>query len=322
MNRETALEHFNEQYVKNIGNEKYNELKAYYEKNKGQLALHFVECFKEMCLKIKDMQHAGEKGEIGHINFSMLRTDMLEKNYVYRAEAYNKYWFHDTSECRILYDVTWCFRFLDNFISELTEKRKLYINKIIQPDIERIMLRELTKYNEYIVEIARYAMPEAVKAPEFLEVRRESVFSIRVGEYKGKYDVVYVIDDREKDSREVRNWLEMKSEYGYENEVLRGLDLSKGDYDALDLRYADFSRSNLSGSSMKRCLLKGVVFENANLENTDFQCSDLTSAIFRNVVLNHTNFKGAVLNGAVFSKDAYSSAHLDEQQQTGIIIEP
>ncbi len=52
-------------------------------------------------------------------------------------------------------------------------------------------------------------------------------------------------------------------------ESLENLDLSQGDYEGIDLRYAVVSGSDFSNSIMKDCILIGTKFNNSNLNNVE-----------------------------------------------------
>ncbi len=333
MKKEEALQHFKENYVREKSIEKLLALEIYFNEHKDELALDFMESIKEICVKIKDMQEENKKEKIGYITYSMLRTEILEKNYIYTIEAFNGFWFFDKKECEAKYDVSWAFKFLDELWTELEQQRKVYMNLILAADVEKIILKEAENYNQYIVTLARYAAEKIKDLKEFESVEKEEELEIRVGEYMDFSEVVYKQDLRKKDSKEIKEWLEEKLEYKYTYEVLENLDLSQGDYEGIDLRHAVVSGSDFSNSSMKDSILIGTKFNNSNLNNVDFsQCfinggdftnSKLKNAIFENVQgfsglgdkliwempgYAAVNFKGADLEGASFQNAVLTGA--------------
>ncbi|MBC2580532.1 hypothetical protein [Clostridium sp. DJ247] len=191
MTREEALQHFQEKYVKIKSDEKIDELKKYYIKNKDELANGFIKSFKDICIKISNMQSAAEKDKIAYINYSILRTNIMDRKYMHLVDAFNKYWYFDIQECSTEYDTSWAFDFLEEFEKELEEIRKLYMNKISAPDIDKIKLKETKLYNQYIIDLAKYSMPEAIKLKEYKEIHKEDIVEIRVGEYRGSSELVY-----------------------------------------------------------------------------------------------------------------------------------
>lgn len=192
MKREEALTHFVENYVSKISLDKLQKLENYYENNEDILADKFIESFRRICIKIKDLQKSGIKGKIAYINYSLLRTNIIEGTYSYLVQGLNRFSIFDRVECQEEYDVRWTFQFLDELEKELLEKSKLYINKVFKPDVERFIRKEFLSCNNYIVKLAEYAMPRAVELEEFREILKEDVLKVRVGEYKGYYKDVYI----------------------------------------------------------------------------------------------------------------------------------
>lgn len=290
MKREDAITHFTETYLKPKINEKLFALDKYFHENKGRLVSAFLDSFRNICIEIKKMQASGEKGKIGFITYSMLRTALLERSYCMLIEAFNEDWFLDLRECHAGYEASWAFGFLEELGSELGDITKLYIGNIVGADIERIKLKEAEKFNEYVKSLARYAMPEALRIKEYMEIQREEVFEIRVGEYRDTSEIVYKEDRRIKDSKEIKEFLEEKLEDEYSYEVFTQLDLSDGNYKEADFRYADFRKSNLSKSNMSECILVGAKFNHGILEGTDFS----------NSIIYGTDFSQCKLKGAHF----------------------
>jgi|LSQX01.3.fsa_nt_gb uncharacterized protein YjbI with pentapeptide repeats len=360
MKREEALEHFNENYVKVKSLEKLNKLDKYYEENKDTLAADFVESIRLLCIKINEMQEKGENGKIAHIVCSMLRTNVIFGVYKSIIESFDRLWYFGKKGCEVEYDASWAFGLLDEFEKELMEIGKLYIGKIIKTDIERFKLKEAVLYNERIIKLARYAMPQAALTEEFKLVLKEDILQVRVGEYRNFSKLVYKEAQRTKDSKEIKFWLQEKQKFKYTYEVLRELDLSDGDYEGIDISYSDFGKSNISKSNIKSCKLTGAKFCECLLEETDFSevtadeavfdSADLRNAVFRGAKadrasfrtanlegacfegadlsysdmrganLINANFDGAVLNGTIFLTDDIAGLNLNEEHMKDIVI--
>ncbi|TYQ16971.1 UNVERIFIED_CONTAM: putative low-complexity proteins [Acetivibrio alkalicellulosi] len=349
MKKGEALEHFKQNYLKSYLEEDVLKLEEYYDKYRLQLSEGFIRSFGEICKKIKGMQASGLKDKIGFINYSILRTKIISNNYNYSIYAYDKNWYFDQNECKVEYDVSWAFDFFKEFMNYLEEKRKPYLNKVINSDIERIALNETDFYSKPILKLARHAILEAIKIKEYQEIEKEDVLEIRFGEYKSISEVVYKDDTRIKDSNEMKDWLEEKNLNEYIYEVFKNLDLSEGNYEGIDLTYTDFRGSNLSKSNLKKSILFGSRLGNCNLQkvdfteaimtDADFQCADLSSAVlcncnmegtslekadlssvdFRGATLRKTCFKGSKLNGARFlMKDIQ---YLDDEQKSVVMTD-
>lgn len=320
MKKSEALEHFKENYVMKARNKKLNELKLYYETNKDTLAKEMVEAFRKICIKARKLQLEGVKDKIAHIEFSLLRVRILEKRYSYLIDAYSSLYYLDKTECKSEYDVSWAFKYLEDFLEQLEQARKRYMNKILRPDIERIMLNEICHYNDYIVKLARYAMPQSVKLDEYNDLDRKQVVNIYVGDYRADNVIVYKEDTRIKNSGDIKSWLEGKYENAYESEVLKDLDLSNGDYQDINLSHCNFSGSNLSGSSFKNSLLIGTIFNNTNLDGVKFENANLSYSDMRGAILKNADFSRANLNEAFFFSKDIQYLTLDDEQKKNLIL--
>ncbi|WP_411680963.1 hypothetical protein [Clostridium thailandense] len=200
MTRDEALKHFDENYVQVKSIEKFKCIEEYYLANKEKIINSFIESFTQICLKIKDYQLKGEKEGIGYIQYSMLRTNIMEKKYEYVVHAFDTYWYFDEENCSVEYDVKWIFKFLDELEDELEEKRVLYMNKITKADIDKIKLSQLEVYNKILAAVAKYAIPRAIRLKEFEDILLDEVLEVRFGEYRGTSEVIYKEDKHKKEN--------------------------------------------------------------------------------------------------------------------------
>lgn len=88
MNRLEALEHFHKTYAEDVLNQKLHQAAYLYEQRKDELIFSFIQSFQSICLQA----HSGEvaKTRIGYITYSMRRTYLMDRNYNYVVEAYDK----------------------------------------------------------------------------------------------------------------------------------------------------------------------------------------------------------------------------------------
>lgn len=288
-----AFEHFQKTYVKEISRVKLMALEEFYQRHRDELVPDFLESLGRICSRIESMLQCGRKSKISYIHYAMLRTALLENSHLWRIDAYDNSWYRDPNECTAYYDAGWAFKFLDSFEAELEPYRKQYLNRVVKADLERLKLREAAKYQYYVIELARYALKQAATVPEFQKIAKETLFEVRVGEYFDITEVVYKEDLRPKDSRETMLWLEAKEPNQYSYEVFRGLDLSGGDYEGIDLRYAYLNGANVSRSNLRKATLIGAQLTGATLEETDFTLADIFGADFNHCQLQGANFRGA-----------------------------
>ncbi|BAU27213.1 pentapeptide repeat protein [Aneurinibacillus soli] len=290
MKKEEALQHFRENHVHPTFHATIVALEQYAQTHRDELVQDFLPSFQQLCRTIKQKQAAGEKGEIGYITYSMLRTEILEGRHRYLVEATDNRWFLDDHVCKAEYDASWAFRFLDEFERSLEQARKVYMDVITPADLETIKLQEALNYHQYVIRFIRYAMLQAITLPEYIEIEKAEEIEIRVGEYFDRSEIVYKEDTREKEASEIAEWLEEKEPHVYSYEVFTQLDLSHGKYDGIDLRYANLMQSKLSHSALRTCILVGTNFESCQLEGVDMSYSVLYEASFR-----QSNLTGAIL---------------------------
>ena len=289
--REEVLQHFLENVVEKRKVENLRALEYFFQVSKDELAGEFRQSFRGICRSFKKQETQMSKGALGHITFSMLRTELLEGNHTYLVEGTDEDWFFDLEPFLATYDASWAFHFLDQLIVELSEQSKTFMGAITQPDIDSIKLMLAVHYHQYVISLARYAMPAVSACPEYVALDKELAVEIRVGEYLDTSEVVYMEDHSVKESEEIRAWLAEKLEDEYPYEVFTELNLSSGNYESLDLRYAFFQKSNLSASQMRHCLLVGANFKGSHLIETDLSFSSIHEVDFSNCQLQGAIFR-------------------------------
>jgi hypothetical protein len=57
------------------------------------------------------------------------------------------------------------------------------LHQIDRTKPERYLLQEAEKYHQYVIRLARYAMPHAARLPEFQAIDKEAEFAVRVGDF-------------------------------------------------------------------------------------------------------------------------------------------
>lgn len=191
MNREEALAHFETTYVRPMSLAQLRALAEEYRVRRDELARSFVAVFREVCVKAGGMQASGEKAPLAYITCALLRTALADGLPSHRISAQDGSWYLDPVECKVKYDASWAFCYLDALGMELEAQRRQYLNLIVAPDIDGIKRREAGRFNQFVVALARYAMPHAVASPEFRALARVAEFEVRVGEYRDWTEAVY-----------------------------------------------------------------------------------------------------------------------------------
>jgi hypothetical protein len=169
MKRAEAWEHFVTSYAQPGNNQKLLALEYYFQRNLDELIAELLESLRKICLKIRAMQLANEKGKIACITYSMLRTTLLDQQPVYLVEAFDKEWFLDPAECQVKYQAGWAFEFLNQLEAELAEKLKSsYLYQIDRTKLERYKLQEAEKYHQYVIHLARYAVDRVARTAHWV----------------------------------------------------------------------------------------------------------------------------------------------------------
>jgi hypothetical protein len=290
MNRKEAWAHFSENYAQANSLEKILQFEDEYWLRRDEFVPEFLESFRQICLKISPMQLNKEKAKISRITYSILRTGIVERQPAYLVEASDKDWFLDFVACHAKYHPAWAFRNLYQLEMELAPKAKLYLDQIKPSQLERHLLQEAGKYHRYVVSFIRYAMPQAIKLPEFQAIQKEPQFTVRVGEYLDISEIVYREDHRVKDSAAAKTWMQSYDGLAYAYEVFANLDLSGGDYWGINLKYADLRGSNLAQSQMQFCTLTGAKLNQGSLAGSDLSESLIFEADFGECDLRGADF--------------------------------
>lgn len=265
-------------------------LERYVQGSIDVLVTEFKKSFKTICNELYKQQVETEKGPIGHITFSLLRTELLEGKAIYVVEGTNEDWFLDLKPIITFYDASWLFRFLIEEIEELRQRSRTFIGAISEAELDSILLKEAGYYHQYFVSLARYALADVDTFFEYANLERNQTVDIRIGEYLDISELVFKEDYEEKDIEEVKTWLNQKLTNEYIYDSFKELDLSSGDYKTIDLRYSFFQKSNLSESNLRESMLIGSNFKNSKLINSDLSFSLIHEADFSNCNLQGANF--------------------------------
>lgn len=287
MNRQEALEHFQTNYVDKCAIEHIYALDQYFRANKDNLAADLLHSFRQLCAAIKQQ----DKNPIAFINLYMLRTALSTDSHTCRWEAYDSNWYLDPQPCLHPYEASWAFSYLDKLIEELDNHRREYMGILIPPDLEKIRMQEAPSFYQYVINLARYTLTEAINSEEYQAITKEPELHIMAGEYQDTYEIIYTHEQNPKNSFKIKHWLEKREKTSYRYETLENLNLTTGNYQQLDLCYTHFDNSNLSQSDLSQSALLSCTFKNSDLQRTD-----LNSALIYDADFSHSNLSQADLS--------------------------
>ena len=304
MTREEAMEHFEEEYVYKYYVQMDKRAEKYIEENNERLTLEFIETFRSLCKKIKQMQIEGKKEKIAYITFSFGIDNLLHNSHEYMVHAYGSEWFYeDSEECKVMHDLNWLYEFMEDTYNQLVEISKKYIGNITSADLKEVRKTGVISCDVLFRKFAKKAIEKAVEIDEFKEIEKDEVLEIRNGEYKGYNEIIYKIDTRVKNSKDIKSWLEKKDDdEDYCNQILCNLDLSNGDYKGIDAHHTDFSGSDLSNSDFEGASLIDARFNKATIDNVNFKGASLDESNFAYTTVKKSNFEKADLLYSNFKK--------------------
>lgn len=283
MNENKVWENFIKQDAIPLRNEQLDALRQYFDENKEIISLEIVQLLEEFCEEVERQQANGDIGRIGVIQFSLLRSTLMEGNPVYMLEARGMESMDKVLITPYWLNAKWNFTFMNNWIEVLELRRKTYLNQIADYSLEAWLKEQVYPFHIFMVHAIRYAIDQIESLRSFQHVAKETLFDIRVGEYMDPdtSESVYRKQDNQRSSITCRGWLENLLEHGYIYEHIAQVDISGGSYPGIHLNYARFEEVNLTGSQMQHSLLLGTRFHSCNCDKVDFQKSVLFDADFQ-----------------------------------------
>ncbi len=309
--RSEALKHFKEEYVDTAIIELNDNIEKHINKHKKELTEAFVENFRILCRKIKEMQKEGRKGKIAYITYSFNIHNLQKESRDYVVQAYGNEWFlEEGEECKISYNVGWLYDFLDDFYGKLFEISKKYMGNINASDMDQVWKKGVIHCDVKLLNFTKRAIKEAVKTEEFKALDKEEVLEIRLGQEKGYNEIIYKMDTRVKDSKKMKEWLE-SGEKNYSYSVLQNLDLSGGNYKGITCHNTDFSGSNLSDSNFAGASLIESVFVKSIINGVNFKKSRLSKTDFSDTVLENSDLQEAGLRLAILARAQFINCNLN-----------
>lgn len=309
--RSEALKHFEEEYINPYVREMKKNIEKYIDDHRKELTEAFVENFRTLCKKIKEMQKEGRKGKIAYITYSFNIHNLQKESRDYVVQAYGSEWFlEEGEECKISYNVGWLYDFLDDFYGKLFEISKKYMSNINASDMDQVWKKGVIHCDVKLLNFTKRAIKEAVKTEEFKALDKEEVLEIRLGQEKGYNEIIYKIDTRVKDSKKMKEWLE-SGEKNYSYSVLQNLDLSGGNYKGITCHNTDFSGSNLSDSNFAGASLIESVFVKSIINGVNFKKSRLSKTDFSDTVLENSDLQEAGLRLAILARAQFINCNLN-----------
>ncbi|CAI6065105.1 hypothetical protein PAECIP112173_01948 [Paenibacillus sp. JJ-100] len=324
MNRKDSLKHFYADQVEQERVRLMDDLKRTLESRSTELTAKYMEHFTEFIKEVALAQQVGTKGKIAYIQYSMLRTEVLNGAMNVLVEACDSSWLLDRSPVRTYYSAQWAYDCVERMIERLKQTLPSYQGAVTAVELEHVRLQQVALVNRYLVYFIRRCGYLLEDLELHLHMQLEQNFEIRLGEYLDASECVFRLDRRERSIEEIGEELEESNGIAVMYAHFQGLSMAEMEcsdldfrfsrFEHVDLKWTDFQRCMLVGTRWRNCEMDGVNFSDSLIHGADFSGCSLQGAVFRGVVgdmgqpeglvqgpgYDAVNFKNSNLEGADF----------------------
>ena len=284
MAREEAVERFRTAFAEELHCRKMTELEEHVEREYEKIQAGIVESLRRLFAKI-----GSEGKEPGYITVSLLRTSLKFGEGRCLLSAYGDNLYLDNSPIEEYYDAGWLLSFLNEYGDALDAEIKKYVGKITRQDTEKIKWGKLCSYKSLLVLMFRKAIEQAIRLEEYAHIKISSLLDIRVGEYHGLSESIWVEEKMRMPEGDIKALLEKKYEQECMYRHYKDIDISCGEYAGVNFTYSRFERVNLSGSAINGCILSGTRFDACDMERANLQGSTIWLGDFSRSSMKEAN---------------------------------
>lgn len=280
-------QNFKEEY-RELKNKALLQLNSYFFEHLEEMACSFRESLKEACEQIAMMQK-NSCWAIEYLEFTLLRTRILEHDYRAPIIAYGTNWYADENQTQAgMIQTEAVFSFFEAFIHETERLVKKYRSKLPEQILSECMCKSAEAFWRYVT----IALQQAVMGFEPGEMKITDEFRIRSCEYMGYGEVLrrYTPNLTQK---ELKKWFDKKEKEAYQFRDFRGRDFSGWDLSGMDFTGCDFRGCSFTGASLEKTDLTGAWFSESLMRD-----ADLRGAWVPGVRFDRTDLTGASLQGA------------------------
>ncbi|WP_077611733.1 pentapeptide repeat-containing protein [Clostridium sp. Marseille-P2415] len=318
MTRQEALEKWKE------------EEKDYLEEKKRQFFMELQEKAEEVSNVIKQAFSSlreeitrGEKEKIMFFYFSLLRIDILKKEYNVLAQAMDARWYMDRSPAEVTFSLDFLFSMLDEIRERLELDERKYMGKVGRHDISNFLLETAMEWNQILAGQLRFLFRDIEENRDFADIPKLDTWGIYWGEYRDASELIACVDREKKEQKDWDRALRltgeqetaMVSKFWYQAELrdsdCRGKLLLFSQFENCSLTNLRFTEADLSGAQFKNCTIKACSFQNAVMRQADFV----------NCVWEDNDFSGADLSYSIFMEKDVPFLHLEPEQLQTILID-
>lgn len=259
--------------------------------------------------------------EFAYFYFSLLRCDLTKRKYTILFQAQDEKWFLDPEPVEWSFRADYIFAGFNEVWDMLLDKQKYYVGKLNVYDVDNMVRETIMECCLMAGDLLRFYFRDVEEMPEFIAAKKQAVWQIYWGEYRGE-SVLVAQADREpktekqwlKAVRDDKEGSELKESYWYQAE------LSQGNCEKKDLSFAVFEDCVLKKLMFKEAILAGARFKNCRIENCDLEGADCRMAYFEHCTWIEPELKGANMEHTIFTEDGIPAEWLDETQIAEVLI--
>ncbi|WP_297430647.1 pentapeptide repeat-containing protein [Clostridium sp.] len=332
MNRQEALEEFNEKITKNLIEEYKLKFEENFRENQEKTKALIIEGIERLIKRAKNLQEINEGYKIAVFQFELLRINILNESYKIFVHGYNSLWYLDKASIYEEIDFKFLFEAFIELKQKLIKEKKIYMGKVNNYDIQKIIFNLAV---ECFKEMAAYVRNWFwnIDEEKFMEESSiENFYIIKWSEYQGKSETLFAMDNRKKDIKELLQLKKSpKEKLPFVYTVWKNSTLENGEFTKENmlfinfkesrLKKIDFSESSIAKGQFKATHIKdcrfensklmGSSFENAVIEDSDFSNADCLGVNFEKSELSYVDFKGTNLKKAIFTNAKFKNVSFE-----------
>ena len=286
--------------AKEMLNAELFKLDEFFFENFPGFSAKFKENFQQVCESITKLQNDNKLDEIAYLDYTMLRANIINKDYVAEVFVYGENWFLCENQCAVgRFDISFIFKYFDELWKKLLFKGSRYIGTVKANEVNEFMMDVAPKFYSYLASLYRFSILDCIDKDYFIKIKKYPQFEINAGEYMAFTEAVYK-ENSEKNREKCIEWFAKRLDPDYCFEDFSGLDFSG----------LDFCNTNFNRSDFRNALLKNTNFTEADLVGARFCGADLENACFASACLHESDFSGANLRNCEFSNSFASLGRL------------
>lgn len=296
MNREESLEEFNEKVVKNLEEESKTEFERIFNENEEKI--------KELIMNgMKSLIKGANENKIAVFQFELLRINILNESYKILIHGYNSLWYLDSTSIYEEIDLNFLFKPFVSFKEKLIKEKKIYMGKVNDYDIEKIIFHIVVKCYMDMSKVVRNWFWNLDEEEWMKERSVGDFYTVKWSEYQGKSETLFVMDERKKNIEEFLKLMKQpKEKLPFVYAVGKESVLVDGDFTGQNMLFINFKGSKLKNINFSEGNMARGQFKNTEINKCKFTNSTLIGASFESSKIKDSDFTNGNCIGIDFSK--------------------